>query len=89
MERAVAAARTPESIQKRLETRRRNAGIRREYVVDLWNYGMVVSAIADEVGYTDDTVKGILRQEGVLHSRSRYGLGVIHEDPKSPLWVSP
>ena len=75
-----ARSHSPGAKAKRAATRRRQAGLKREYIADLRNWGMVLGAIADAVGLSEATVVKIVRElevEGLVERRPRYGRGVI------------
>lgn len=76
-----ARSRTPEALQKARETKRERADQRREYARQTFELGYTVKKIADDVGLEDSTVERMVSS----CRRFRYGRGVIHPDPGSPL----
>ena len=78
--RGLSRANSPEGVAARVESRKRNAETRRQYVRDLYEWGQSIGYIARQVGLSESTI----RQMVVGTSRPRYGRGVIecqHEPP--------
>lgn len=76
-----ARSRTPEALEKARQTKRMRAEARREYARMSYEAGYSIAKIADDLGLSDSTVEGMVAGS----SRYRYGRGVIHPDPNSPL----